>query len=240
MDGMPPLPPPYFNEVVMPSKASVQLNALDPRALASIKSQSNSKDPSKNDQASKSAAKQVESMFIQNMLKQFRQSSKPFESGVLNSNASESYQQMYDQQLSQDLANPGLGMAAYFEQAISTKKAIPTPTSKGPIEGAMEARVSASSSSGKTIPLRQIKNDRSTSTQRKASEVTMVLRALERRSGSGAETIGTAKVKVLPPIPGVTSDPFLPDQTQEADLGFYEPLNEVITSISMENKDREN
>lgn len=240
MDALPPSPSHYVDQIVMPSKAEAQLNALDPRSLGSLKSQSKSKDAEESAKASKSAAKQVESMFIQNMLKQFRQSSKPFESGVFSSSATESYRQMYDQQLSQDLANPGLGMAAYFERAINAKKPEKPSAGQTTISPAIEEKIPAESQEKKYLPIRAIGAQVRPKKQSAASEITLVMRALRDRSPENQEQIETVKVKAIPPVSGSPADPFLPTEQQEVDLGFYEPLNEVITSISIKNKDLEN
>lgn len=237
MDALPPSTTHYISQMPLPARAQAQLSAMDPRALGALKSQSASRDADTSAAASKSAAKQVESMFIQNMLKQFRQSSKPFESGVLNSSATESYRQMYDQQLSQDLANPGLGMSVYFEQAINPKKHLPLAGSMPGVDSpaAVERDVAA-----KHMPIRKIgASSRPVKTSR-PSEITLVLKALRERPSQEVEAVKIAKVKSLAATPASIEDPFLPSKQQEEDLGFYEPLNDVITSISMKNKAPQN
>ena len=64
------------------------------------------------DAALKEVAKQFESVFINMLVKSMRQAGEPFASDIGNSNQIKSYQQMFDQQLSLDLAGKGgLGLA---------------------------------------------------------------------------------------------------------------------------------
>lgn len=57
-------------------------------------------------------AKQFESIFVQMMVKAMRDASEPLQSDWLSSNQMDSYQQMFDQQLSLDLSNRGgIGLA---------------------------------------------------------------------------------------------------------------------------------
>lgn len=57
-------------------------------------------------------AAQFESIFVQMMMKSMRDASEPLESGLMASNQMESYEQMFDQQLSLDLSSGGgLGLA---------------------------------------------------------------------------------------------------------------------------------
>lgn len=64
------------------------------------------------DEAIDQVAAQFESIFVQMMMKSMRDASEPLESGLMASNQLESYEQMFDQQLSLDLSSGGgLGLA---------------------------------------------------------------------------------------------------------------------------------
>lgn len=80
--------------------------AFDVRALDSLKRASR-EDPQ---EGLKAAAKQMEGMFVQMMLKSMRDAT--FKDGLLNSQQTEMFTSMYDQQIAQEIAQKGdLGLA---------------------------------------------------------------------------------------------------------------------------------
>lgn len=80
--------------------------AFDLRTLDSLKRTSR-EDPQA---ALKEAAKQMEGMFVQMMLKSMREAS--FKDGLFNTQQTEMFTSMYDQQIAQDIAGKGnLGLA---------------------------------------------------------------------------------------------------------------------------------
>ena len=95
--------------------------ALDANALSSLKEQA------KNDpKAALSAASgQFEALFVQMLLKSMRDASP--QDGPLDSEASKSYTAMFDQQLSQQLAKKGIGIAAMLSKQLA--KTLPTDPS---------------------------------------------------------------------------------------------------------------
>lgn len=86
-------------------KDTVNNLAMDVKSVANIK-QLAKQDP---DQALKQSAKQFEAVFINMMLQTMRKAS--FNSGLLQSHEKAMYTSMFDQQISQNLASKGMGLA---------------------------------------------------------------------------------------------------------------------------------
>lgn len=82
-----------------------QTAAFDSKGLSSLKQKVKGNTP----EAMKEAAKQFEALYINMMLKSMRTASP--EGGLMNSQAQKTYTSMLDQQLSQSLANRGIGLA---------------------------------------------------------------------------------------------------------------------------------
>jgi peptidoglycan hydrolase FlgJ len=88
--------------------------ALDANALSSLKEQAKN-----NPKAALSAASsQFEALFVQMLLKSMREASP--QDGPLDSEASKSYTAMFDQQISQQLAKKGIGIAAMLSKQLAT------------------------------------------------------------------------------------------------------------------------
>lgn len=86
------------------SQVENKVNYHDLTGLAQLKHSSGGDD----DAALKQAAKQFESIFMGMLLSSMRKANEVFEDdGVLNSNATKFYQDMYDKQLSTELSEKG-------------------------------------------------------------------------------------------------------------------------------------
>lgn len=118
------------------SQVENKVNYLDLTGLAQLKHSSGGDD----DAALKQAAKQFESIFMGMLLSSMRKANEVFEDdGVLNSNATKFYQDMYDKQLSTELSEKGsLGLADLLVQQLRPTKGKTTPASmlKLPTEAA--------------------------------------------------------------------------------------------------------
>lgn len=118
------------------SKVENKVNYHDLTGLAQLKHSSGGDD----DAALKQAAKQFESIFMGMLLSSMRKANEVFEDdGVLNSNATKFYQDMYDKQLSTELSEKGsLGLADLLVQQLRPTKGKTTPASmlKVPTEAA--------------------------------------------------------------------------------------------------------
>ena len=67
----------------------------------------------------KEVAKQFEAFFIQQMLKSMRSANEAFKSGLVESNSIDTFEQMFDQQLSVSMAERGgLGFAETIAKAV--------------------------------------------------------------------------------------------------------------------------
>ena len=67
----------------------------------------------------KEVAKQFEAFFIQQMLKSMRSANEAFKSGLVESNSIDTFEQMFDQQLSVSMADRGgLGFAESIVKAV--------------------------------------------------------------------------------------------------------------------------
>lgn len=109
------------------SKVENKVNYHDLTSLAQLKHSSGGDD----DAALKQAAKQFESIFMGMLLSSMRKANEVFEDdGVLNSNATKFYQDMYDKQLSTELSEKGsLGLADLLVQQLRPTKGKTTPAS---------------------------------------------------------------------------------------------------------------
>lgn len=118
------------------SELENKVNYHDLTSLAQLKHSKGGND----DAALKQAAKQFESIFMGMLLSSMRKANEVFEDdGVLNSNATKFYQDMYDKQLSTELSEKGsLGLADLLVQQLRPTKGKTTPASmlKLPTEAA--------------------------------------------------------------------------------------------------------
>jgi flagellar protein FlgJ len=118
------------------SKVEPKVNYHDLTSLQQLKHNSGGDD----DAALKQAAKQFESIFMGMLLSSMRKANEVFEDeGVLNSQATKFYQDMYDKQLSTELSEKGsLGLADLLVQQLRPTKGKTTPASllKLPTEAA--------------------------------------------------------------------------------------------------------
>lgn len=118
------------------SKVENKVNYHDLTSLAQLKHSSGGDD----DAALKQAAKQFESIFMGMLLSSMRKANEVFEDdGVLNSNATKFYKDMYDKQLSTELSEKGsLGLADLLVQQLKPTKGKTTAASllKVPTEAA--------------------------------------------------------------------------------------------------------
>ncbi len=104
--------------------ASAQSNAYDFSEFTKLKKESKDHSP----EALKQVAKQFEALFLNNILKSMR--SAKLAEGAFESDQSDTYNQMYDQQLSVHLAGkPGVGLADLIVKQLTPKPANPNPQS---------------------------------------------------------------------------------------------------------------
>lgn len=140
------------------SQVENKVNYHDLTGLAQLKHSSGGDD----DAALKQAAKQFESIFMGMLLSSMRKANEVFEDdGVLNSNATKFYQDMYDKQLSTELSEKGsLGLADLLVQQLRPTKGKTTPASmlKLPTEAAPvpDKTASADTSVPAVAPVKKI------------------------------------------------------------------------------------
>lgn len=140
------------------SQVENKVNYHDLTGLAQLKHSSGGDD----DAALKQAAKQFESIFMGMLLSSMRKANEVFEDdGVLNSNATKFYQDMYDKQLSTELSEKGsLGLADLLVQQLRPTKGKTTPASmlKLPTEAAAvpDKTASADTSVPVVAPVKKI------------------------------------------------------------------------------------
>lgn len=109
----------------------------DFNALAGLKMEAKKESP----EALKGVAKQFEALFLNNILKSMRAGK--LADGLLDSQQSDSYNEMYDQQLAVHLSgNPGIGLADLIVKQLSPKSA------PGNVEGAFNRPVNNQALSG--------------------------------------------------------------------------------------------
>lgn len=130
--------------------------ALDAKGLSELRQSAKQNSP----EALKAAAKQFEALFMNMMLKSMRQASP--QDGVFDSEQSRMYTSMLDQQLSQNLATRGVGLADVLTRQLSSvvnqtldSKAVPAVPRAIPVDisaikkmmGERQAKVTPDSSS---------------------------------------------------------------------------------------------
>ena len=108
----------------MDAKFVPSSSSLDPNALSSLRSKARADDP----KAIHAAAKQFESLFLNQLLKSMRDAQKGDGEGIFDSNESRMYTGLLDEQLANRIANgPGIGMAdmvlAQIDRSRSMAKA---------------------------------------------------------------------------------------------------------------------
>jgi flagellar protein FlgJ len=121
------------------ASTGVQLNALDPRSLADLKQLT--KTSGQSDEALRAASKQAESLFLHMMLKAMRDATPS--DGPMDSEQTRMSQQLFDQQLSSNLAQAkGVGLAeALFRQLGGGKELEATAAGVKPAKAAVPAKV---------------------------------------------------------------------------------------------------
>jgi flagellar protein FlgJ len=100
--------------------------AIDANALNGLKNAAHANSP----EAIRGAAKQFEAIFLNMMLKSMRDAT-PHD-GPLDSEQSKTFTSMLDQQLSQTLANKGMGLAEVLIKQLSPNRGVPIPTTDNP------------------------------------------------------------------------------------------------------------
>jgi flagellar protein FlgJ len=100
--------------------------AIDANALNGLKSAAHANSP----EAIRGAAKQFEAIFLNMMLKSMRDAT-PHD-GPLDSEQSKTFTSMLDQQLSQTLANKGMGLAEILIKQLSPNRGVPIPSADNP------------------------------------------------------------------------------------------------------------
>ncbi len=91
--------------------------SLDVRGLEQLKSATRATQNSPEfEQAIKQSAEQFESLFLKWVLDSLRKASP--DGGLLNNQATQAYQNMYDQELVQHLSGKGLGLAGEIERQL--------------------------------------------------------------------------------------------------------------------------
>jgi len=103
--------------------------ALDPKALAALKSKAGSATGADQKQALKQAANQFEAMFMNMLLKSMRDSLP--KDGMMDSDGTKTYTSMLDQQLSQKLAGKGMGLADMIVKQLDKKFVDPAALKDG-------------------------------------------------------------------------------------------------------------
>ncbi len=104
--------------------------ALDLQALGTLRASAKQNSP----QALRESAKQFEALFLNMMLKSMRQTS--FSDGLTDSQDVQLYTSMLDQQLSQAMAQRGMGLAEMMLRQLNTQQAAQQPDSARPLPAA--------------------------------------------------------------------------------------------------------
>ncbi len=105
----------------MDAKFVPSSSSLDPNALGTLRSKARADDP----KAIQAAARQFESLFLNQLLKSMRDAQKGDGEGLFDSNESRMYTGLLDEQLANRIANgPGIGMADMVISQIDRSRAM--------------------------------------------------------------------------------------------------------------------
>jgi flagellar protein FlgJ len=117
--------------------------ALDSRGLSSLRESAKQNSP----ESIKAAAKQFEALFMNMVMKSMRDASP--QEGLFDNQQTKMYTSMLDQQMSQTLANRGVGLADVLVRQLSANRGVP------PEDAASDAASKADSASQQLTPQRQ-------------------------------------------------------------------------------------
>jgi Rod binding domain-containing protein len=107
-----------FSGASMPASAPQNRLAADANGLNDLKRAATSEDAATQKKAAQEAGKQFEGVFMGMMIKSMRQAGQPFENDLIPKQKSETFENMIDQQLTQDLSGKGLGLAKAMEKQL--------------------------------------------------------------------------------------------------------------------------
>lgn len=101
---------------------------FDFNSLADLKAKAGARP----EDATKGVAQQFESLFLNIMLKEMRKTVN--RSGLLGSDAMETYEQMFDQQIALGMSKAGgIGLAPFIEQQLNKNAPVPPSTGSAPV-----------------------------------------------------------------------------------------------------------
>lgn len=143
MDYLPP--PPYVTQVAqhfgLESGGDSPLNALQTLHSSSSDYSKNlsavrilSRSESGKDEATKASAKQIESLFIKQMMGSMRSAGAPLKSGLFGSSSEDIYQDMLEQSMSDDLSKSGFGLGAQIIPQLRRNMGLTARDPKGSME----------------------------------------------------------------------------------------------------------
>ena len=128
---------------------------LDFNGLANLRGQASQTSP----QALKQTAQQFEGIFIQMMLKSMRDASSVMKSELNSSNEMNTYQDMYDKELSVQMSKRNsMGFADMIVKQLSHKSPVPNATNLGVASNTPSTNDILQSNKGASIPLQKPAN----------------------------------------------------------------------------------
>jgi len=141
----------------MDAKYIPSTSSLDPNALGALRGKARAEDP----QAIEAAARQFESLFLNQLLKSMREAQKGDGEGIFDSNESKMFTGLLDEQLANRIANGrGIGLADMVIAQIERARGN-APVAPGPAPEAANAPAGASAAGAAAkiaIPLPDVKN----------------------------------------------------------------------------------
>lgn len=251
MDALPPPSVPVAPYVAPAPKVGAGLSSLGVYGLDGLKSEARQGDEGKL-RAIKKSSKQVEALFLQQAMKQFRATGGAFKSDLFQSSAGDTYTQMLDGEMSQVLSERGLGLAEGFEENLKLQsgikpKAIPVPSRNMPaMKGGVQAPMPSTQrpAAYSTNKLDSVINHISHGDKLRQSTPSIDNSPSGENQGpaagsgdSGQEleslvaelsAVGDANVDLI--SADLEADPLALPAEEQVELDFYSPLNEVITT----------
>lgn len=140
----------------MDAKYIPSTSSLDPNALGALRSKARAEDP----QAIEAAAKQFESLFLNQLLKSMREAQKGDGEGIFDSNESKMYTGLLDEQLANRIANGrGIGLAdMVIAQIERSRGSVPVAADTAGSAASATTGAAAGAAAAVVIPLPDVKN----------------------------------------------------------------------------------
>ena len=170
------------------------------------------------DKATEGSAKQIESIFIKQMMGSMRSAGKPFKSGLFGSSSEDIYQDMLEQSMSDELSTKGFGLGDQIVPQLRMNMGL-SPTNEGAFSGSKHLNFKMRK--GIPVPAKVDLNKLDTS-----SQVQPPARGADQEQQAALENV-LHKIK-SENTHTKHEDPFVLDQSSLTEVEMHAPLEQII------------